>query len=72
VYGFGNQLYINVDNSFTGNYTLTIIDMAGRTMGTYQNLSGSNTLNTNLPAGLYAVQCVSNSGILTKKVVINN
>jgi Mn-containing catalase len=72
VYGFGNQLYINVDNNFTANYTLNIIDMAGRTMGTYQNLSGSNTLNTNLPAGLYVVQCVSNSGILTKKIAITN
>jgi hypothetical protein len=72
VYGFGNQLYINVDNNFTANYTLNIIDMAGRTMGTYQNLSGSNTLNTNLPAGLYVVQCVSNNGILTKKIAITN
>jgi hypothetical protein len=68
--GFGNNLYVIVNDKFNDNFTINIIDLAGRTMGNYQSISGSTTLNTILPAGLYIVQCVSNNAVFNQKVLL--
>ncbi|UPT65394.1 MAG: lamin tail domain-containing protein [Sphingobacteriales bacterium JAD_PAG50586_3] len=68
--GYGNNLYVTVNDNFNNNFTINIIDLAGRTMGTFANLTGSATLNTSLPAGLYIIQCVSNSAVFNQKVVL--
>lgn len=68
--GFGNNLYVTVNDKFNDNFTINIIDLAGRAMGTYPTISGNTTLNTILPAGLYIIQCVGNNTVFNQKVLL--
>lgn len=71
IYGSGLNLYVSVSNAFADNFSINLIDMAGRTIGTYANISGSQNINLGqIPAGIYALQCVSNSAVITKKMML--
>jgi Lamin Tail Domain/Calx-beta domain/Secretion system C-terminal sorting domain len=71
VYGSGTTVYVQLNNSFNGNISLNVIDMAGRVVGTMANINGSQSIDLGqLSAGIYVVQCVSKNAIITKKVVL--
>jgi hypothetical protein len=52
-------------------YDVVLVDMLGRTLSSFENLTGSNEIElSNLSNGIYFLRCTSESGdIITKKVV---
>lgn len=61
-----------VISGLTGNETIAIVDMAGRTVLTTQNSGTSHTLNVaDFQAGVYNVVVTSNGNKTTKKLTIN-
>lgn len=61
-----------VISGLTGNETISIVDMAGRTVMTTQNSGTSQTLNvSDFQAGIYNVVVITNGIQTTKKLTIN-
>ena len=61
-----------VISGLTGNETIAIVDMAGRTVLTTQNTGTSQTLNVaDFQAGVYNVIVTANGNKTTKKLTIN-
>jgi hypothetical protein len=61
-----------VISGLSGNETISIVDMAGRTVMTTQNAGTSQTLNvSDLNAGVYNVVVIANGNKTVKKLTIN-
>lgn len=59
-------------SGLSGNETVSIVDMAGKTVVPAQNLTGSQTLNvSDIEAGIYNVVVISNGNKTVKKLTIN-
>lgn len=59
-------------SGLSGNETVSIIDMAGRTILTAQNAGTSQAFNvSDIQAGIYTVVVLSNGNATTKKLTIN-
>ncbi|AEA44865.1 T9SS type A sorting domain-containing protein [Fluviicola taffensis] len=59
-------------SGLSGNETVSIIDMAGRTILTAQNAGTSQSFNvSDVQAGIYTVVVLSNGNATTKKLTIN-
>ena len=50
-------------------YTLTLVDLQGRTMASY-SLNGNNDISLNMPAGIYVVRFMNKSGVYTTKLFL--
>lgn len=54
-----------------GAYDVVLIDILGRTLSKFENLTGSNEINlTNLSDGVYFLRCTSESGAITTQKVV--
>jgi hypothetical protein len=61
---------INIDNSTNEAVSITMFNMMGQQMGTWQLNKGINTISTStMPSGVYMVQVKTKDGILNKKLV---
>lgn len=59
-------------SGLSGNETVSIVDMAGKTVLPAQNLTGSQTLNvSDIEAGIYNVVVIANGNKTVKKLTIN-
>ncbi|MNY14410.1 hypothetical protein D3C86_1475860 [compost metagenome] len=59
-------------SGLSGNETVSIVDMAGKTVLAAQNLSGSQTLNiSDIESGIYNVVVIANGNKTVKKLTIN-
>jgi len=71
IYAAGNAIYVTTEKQFTATYTLNLTDATGRTVGTYNDLTGNQLLDASkLPYGLYFVQCISNKNTFVQKVYL--
>jgi hypothetical protein len=65
------NLNILINSPLPETATITITDMAGRTMAQYTTTTNtSTTLPLTIPAGLYLVKAATPSAIYTSKVVV--
>jgi hypothetical protein len=61
---------VNVNVNISGTVNISMYNMLGENMGTWQVIRGINVLNTqSIPAGVYTMQIKTKDGVLNKKLV---
>jgi len=61
---------VNIDVSIDGPVAITMFNMLGENVGTWQMDKGLNTINTSaIPSGVYTMQVKTTNGLLNKKLV---
>jgi hypothetical protein len=68
--GDGN-FYLEFSEELTGPVKLNIKDLSGKTVYLKEHYNSSNSLNINLPAGLYLLNVKSKDKSFTQKIIIN-
>ncbi|HPT02030.1 MAG TPA: T9SS type A sorting domain-containing protein [Bacteroidales bacterium] len=72
VYSYGNEVYINASRPEAGNCSVYIYDALGRVVsrGNYTPVAGNHRFTTLATPGAYIVKVISDSGIVTAKIII--
>ncbi len=61
---------MNIDVNISGPVNITMFNMVGQNIGSWQMDKGLNTINTSaIPSGVYTIEVKTKDGILNKKLV---